>query len=441
MFGDLIHSDSSEKNKNLAIRLKQRRAALLELITQAYPEKKGAVVLFAPVEQDYHDFLQDSSFYYFSGISEPAAVLTWALSEPTILYQPDFGILRDKWIHSVDVINDETKTLYGFDLLKKSGNLLATYNVDPYFSAQDYQHVIEYLTKMVMQKQTIFTLYPKHSRAYASVKMILDRLALFVPNLMHHVIDISDLVVKLRRKKDMQEIEAMYQAVEITQMAFQAAAHMIKPGTSEAEIQATIDYIFTENGARPAYGAIVGSGKNATILHYRTNRAIMQDGDAVLIDAGAMFGHYCADITRVFPASGTFSKRQAQLYEIVLATQEHVASFAKPGVWMNNPKEQENSLQHIAQNFLKQHDLDQYFGHGISHFIGLDVHDVGSRNAQLEAGDVITIEPGIYIPKEGIGIRIEDNYWIIDDASAVCISEDIAKSVTEVEEMVQQNLT
>ena len=271
--------------------------------------------------------------------------------------------------------------------------------------------------------------------------MILDRLALFVPNLMHHVVDISDLVAKLRRKKDMQEIELMYQAVEITQMGFQAAAHMIKPGVSEAEIQATIEYIFTENGARSAYGSIIGSGKNATILHYRTNRAMMQDGDLVLIDAGAMFAHYCADITRVFPVSGTFSKRQAELYEIVLATQEHVVSFAKPGVWLNNPKEQENSLQHIAHNFLKQHNLDQYFAHGIGHFIGLDVHDVGTRFAQLEAGDVITIEPGVYLAQESIGIRIEDNYWIVDDELPVCLSEDIAKQISEVEEMVQQNLT
>ena len=206
MFGDLIHSDGSEKNKNIADRLKQRRAALLELIAQAHPDKKGSVVLFASIEQDHHDFLQESSFYYFSGISEAAAVLTCALNEPTVLYQPDFGSLRDKWIHSIDVINDDTKSLYAFDVLKKSGNLLTTYNVDPYFAAQDYQNVIEYLTKMVLQKQTIFTLYPSHSRAYASVKMILDRLALFVPNLMHHVVDISDLVAKLRRKKDMQEI-------------------------------------------------------------------------------------------------------------------------------------------------------------------------------------------------------------------------------------------
>ncbi len=440
MFGDLIHATESEKSSNFTSSLKKRRIALMELIAQAYPDKQGSIFLFAPIELDFHDFLQDSSFYYFSGINDSASVLSWSFHESTVLYQPDFGILREKWIHSVDVINDQTKSLYAFDELKKSGKLLNSYNVDPYFAAQDYEYVIECLIKMVVQRQTIFTIYPQHSRMNASVKMILDRLAQFVPGLMAQVVDISDLVVKLRRKKDMSEIELMYQAIEITQMAFQAASHMIKPGVNEAEIQAAIEYIFTENGARSAYGAIIGAGHNATILHYRTNRSVMREQDAVLIDAGAMFKHYCADITRVFPVSGKFSKRQAELYEIVLATQEHVALHAKPGVWINNAKEQENSLQHIALNFLKQHGYDQYFGHGIGHFIGLDVHDVGSRSAQLEAGDVITIEPGIYIPKESIGIRIEDNYWIIDDAPAVCMSEDIAKSVLEVEEMVQQNL-
>ena len=137
---------------------------------------------------------------------------------------------------------------------------------------------------------------------------------IFFADFMKYVVDGLYVIAMKRRKKDMVEIESMYQAVEITNMAFQAAAHMIKPGVSEAEIQATIEYIFTENGARSAYGSIVGSGHNATILHYRTNRSIMRDGDVLLIDAGAMWQHYCADITRVFPVSGSFSQRQIELY-------------------------------------------------------------------------------------------------------------------------------
>lgn len=438
MFGDLIEMMSGQ-GPDVATRLKKRRASLLELVAAQYPDKKGSVLLFAPMELDHQNFVQDSSFYYFSGISEPATVLSFAVGKSTMLFEPYFSDVRAQWVHSLHVINNQTKSLYGIDEIVKAGDQLAGYQIDPYFSSADFKHLIDHLRLMVANRETIFTLYPVHGRLNARVKMFVDRLALFVPGLMNHVVDISDLVGKLRRKKDMSEIEAMYQAVAVTQAAFQAAAHVIKPGVSEAVIQAAMEYIFTENGTIPAYSTIVGGGKRATILHYTTNQEQLASGELVLIDAGAMYQHYCADITRVFPVAGKFSKQQAKLYEIVLATQEHVVEHIRPGVWLSNPQEQDVSLQHIALNFLKKHGYEQYFIHGIGHYLGLDVHDVGSRQEPLQEGDVITIEPGIYIPEESIGIRIEDNYWIISDAAPVCISEDIPKSIVEIEQVVQQS--
>lgn len=439
MFGDIVSMITDDQVLDIANRCKNRRDALLDLIAQQYPDKSGTVLLLAPLEMGHYKFLQESSFYYFSGISEPAMALMFSKNQPTTLYQPDFGSLRAKWVHSVDVINEQTKVLYGIDELQSLGKPVAGYQVDPYFPALDYQNLIDHLSEMVINKKTIFTLYPVHSSSYGSVKMVLDRLALFVPNLMNHVVDVSNLVAKLRKKKDMAEIEMMYQAVAITQAAFQAAAHVIKPGATEAQVQAAMEYIFTEQGATPAYSSIVAGAVRATILHYHTNNMTLNKGDLVLIDAGARYGHYCADITRVFPVSGTFSKEQKKLYEIVLATQEHVASFAKPGMWISNAEQQDMSLQHIAINFLKKYGYDQYFIHGIGHHLGLDVHDVPSRSAQLEAGDVITIESGVYIPEQSIGIRIEDNYWIVADDEPVCLSEDIPKSVRDVENMVKQS--
>lgn len=440
MFGDLIQmvSDVQGGGVGLAERMKQRRQKLIELIAQQYPEKKGTVFLFAPVELDHAHFIQDSSFLYFSGISEPAATLSFGFGQPTTLYKPFFGDLRDQWVQSIDILNAQTVMLYGIDELQHSGARLGTYTVDPYFSPGDYQTVIEQLTSMIARGQTIFTIYPAHTRAYASVRSILDRLALFVPNLMAHVVDVSPLIAKLRRKKDMSEIESMYQAIGITNAAFQAAAHLIRPDAPEAEIQAAIEYIFTENKASKAYPSIVAGGKRATVLHYNLNNDTVKEGELVLVDAGAMYQHYCADITRVFPANGKFSKRQKEIYEMVLETQMHVVDHVQPGVWLNNPEQPDMSLQHIAIDFLKQHGYDKYFVHGIGHYLGLDVHDVGSRMEPLQEGDVITIEPGIYIPEEGIGIRIEDNYWIIADAEPVCMSEDIPKTVEAVEEMVSQ---
>jgi Xaa-Pro aminopeptidase len=439
MFGDLMQMVGDHESKSMANRLQERRAALLELIAKEYPDKSGLVLFLAPVEGEHQAFIQDSSFYYFSGILEPATALIFGLSKPTVYFTPDFGDLREKWVHSVNVINAETKKLYAIDEICLSGKRVAGYQIDPYFSATDYQFLIDHCLDLISKKQMIFTLYPQHSLMYARVKMVLDRLAIFIPGLMQHVVDISALVAKLRRKKDMSEIESMYQAIGITQAAFQAASHIIKPGVSEAEVQAAIEYIFTENGAQKAYSSIVAGAVRATILHYHTNNMILREGELVLIDAGAMFNHYCADITRVFPVSGKFNKQQKKLYEIVLDAQELVADAVRPGMWINDAQHPEMSLQHIAINFLKQHKVDQYFIHGIGHYLGLDVHDVGSRATSLEVGDVITIEPGIYMPQESTGIRIEDNYWVIADAPPVCLSEEIPKSIVDVEAMVRQN--
>ncbi len=440
MFGDLVSmiDDIKGSGKNLTERVLQRRKKLIELIGHQYPDKKGTIFLFAPIEHDHAVFLQESSFYYFTEISEPATVISFGFYDHTTLYQPNFGDLRAKWVHAADVISEQTKILYGVDQLKDVGAQLQSYVVDPYFSAVDYQQIIQDLLQTIAQGKVIFTLYPQHGRAYAQVKFIIDRLSLFIPNLMQHVIDISPLVAKLRRKKDISEIEKMYQAIAITDAAFQAASHVIKPDCREAEIQAAMEYIFTENHAKKAYPSIVAGGKRAAILHYHANNEIVQEGEMVLIDAGAMYDHYCADITRVFPVNGKFNKRQKELYQIVLDTQMHVIEQIRPGMWLSNQEDPSKSLQHIAYEYLKKYGYDKYFIHGIGHYLGLDVHDVGSRKEPLAEGDVITIEPGIYIPDEGIGIRIEDNFWILSDAEPVCMSEDIPKDIELIEEMVQQ---
>lgn len=438
MFGDLIQGIQDKKGQTTADRLTKRRQALLQLIAQEHPEVSGTVFLFAPVEPEHRLFIQDSSFFYFAGISEPAVVLTFGAHEPTVLHTPDFAAMRAKWVHSVDDMNEQTKGKFGIDSLEKTGHSLSSYQIDPYFSKTEYQHIIDRLSDMVSSGKTIFTIYPDHGRSSASVKMMIDRFAVFVPGLMKHIVDISPLIATLRRKKDMFEIEQMYQAINITSAAFEAATRILNPGVNEAELQAAIEYIFTEQGAVPAYPSIIGGGKRATILHYHFNREKLEKGDLVLIDAGAMYQHYCADITRVFPVSGKFSKQQRKWYEIVLETQQVVVEHARPGMWLSNPKQEDMSLQHIAMNYLKKQGCDQYFIHGIGHYLGLDVHDVGSRLEPLAEGDVITIEPGVYIPDESIGIRIEDNYWIVQGAEPVCLSEDIVKSVADIEHMVSQ---
>ncbi len=434
---DVLEKENVGQDKTMG--LMKRRSELLSLIAKTHSDKKGKVVLFAPFENSRNVFVQESSFYYFSGISEPALALVFDKQEGAALYKPDFGELRDKWVQAVDVLNEETISLYGINELRSLGKRVRGYQIDPYFSLDDYQNLINYLQHMIVTKQTIFTLYPERSGQYAAVKQIIDRLQVFIPELKNHIVDISPLAAQIRRKKEIAEIEHLYQAISITHAGFQAAARLLKPGLSESELQAALEYIFTENEAQGAYPAIVAAGKRATVLHYHANNQNIQDEELVLIDAGAMYQHYCADITRVLPSSGKFTDRQKEIYEIVLETQEHVVSHIKPGIWLSNAKEQDASLQHIALSFLKKKKYDSLFIHGIGHFLGLDVHDVGDVLQPLQEGDVITIEPGVYMPDESIGIRIEDNYWVVNDADPVCLSEAIPKQIKEVEEMVEES--
>jgi len=163
----------------------------------------------------------------------------------------------------------------------------------------------------------------------------------------------------------------------------------------------------------------------------------MKNDDLVVVDIGAEFEHYCGDITRTYPVSGRFTKRQREIYDIVLECQQYIEMLAKPGMWLSNKDKPEESLNHLAREFFKERGYDQYFLHGLGHFLGLDVHDVGDYSEPLQIGDVITIEPGLYIAQEQLGVRIEDNYWIVEDG-VVCLSEHLPKDADEIEKLIVQ---
>jgi Xaa-Pro aminopeptidase len=167
-------------------------------------------------------------------------------------------------------------------------------------------------------------------------------------------------------------------------------------------------------------------------LHSFENTRKFEEGDLVVVDIGAEYGMYSSDITRTYPVSGKFTARQKEVYNIVLETQLYVQSLAKPGIYLNNRENQESSLHHLAVKFLEKHGYEKYFIHGIGHFLGLDVHDVGNHEVPLSIGDVFTIEPGIYISEENLGIRIEDDFVITKNGCA-CLSENLAKQAHDIE--------
>ena len=189
-----------------------------------------------------------------------------------------------------------------------------------------------------------------------------------------------------------------------------------------------------------AFDPIVASGENATILHYVENQEVVKEGDLVLFDIGADYEHYCGDISRTFPVSRKFSPRQKILYNIVLKAQEEVIKAIKPGLHFSK-------LNEIAKNSLaegcmeiglikEKEELSNYYYHGVSHYLGLDTHDIGNRNRVLEPGMVITVEPGLYIEEESIGIRIEDDILVTENGCDI-LSKDIPKTIEEIERIME----
>ncbi|MBI4510510.1 MAG: Xaa-Pro aminopeptidase [Deltaproteobacteria bacterium] len=256
------------------------------------------------------------------------------------------------------------------------------------------------------------------------------------------VVDPRCILHELRLRKSPEELEHLARAVAITHEAHVAAMRAAKPGAWEYELEALVNYTFRRHGASgPGYDTIVGSGDNATILHYTENDALLAAGTLVLIDAGAEFQSYTADVTRTFPCGGRFTPPQRRCYEIVLRAQEEAIRMTRPGVTIDDIHERtieilvEGMLElGLLQGTVKERIADgsyrKYYMHRTSHWLGMDVHDAGAyltdvgRARPLEEGMVITIEPGLYIPRDdsaapddmrGIGIRIEDDVLVTDD--------------------------
>lgn len=412
-----------------------RRKDLVARIRETYPNQNGLVVLFAGFETEIHRFLQESSFYYFTGLNDPALVLTIDMQGKTTVYVPNCLAERAKWVTLTLDTSPACAKKIGADAIVCLGQECSGYQMHPFFPKEQIAHLLDDLHAELKDDGKLFVLSPLSTSGYVEQRTLLQRLQAFGAH--QQLIDISSIVAQMRRTKDMQEMEEIFRAVEITCLAQEAAAKTITNGMSEAEVQASLEYIIIGSGSQPSFPSIVGSGQNATVLHYNENNGIMKNGDLVVVDIGARYKHYCADITRTYPVSGTFTPRQKEIYSIVLETQTYIASKACPGVWLSNAQKPEESLNHLAKEFIKSKGYGDYFPHGIGHYLGLDVHDVGDYAEPLKVGDVITIEPGIYIPEERIGVRIEDNYWIVKDG-VICLSEALPKSIVEIEHMVQE---
>lgn len=241
--------------------------------------------------------------------------------------------------------------------------------------------------------------------------------------------DIFSNIAKMRLIKDEYEITCIKQAIDITNQGIKAMKSIIKPGLNEMAMEGMFTFALNQNLCNEfAFKTIAASGKRATILHYSDNNQVMQDGELFLQDLGATFKHYCADITRTYPVNGKFTDRQKEIYDLVLEAQRIVQENARVGITI---KELNNMVISFYEKELPKHGLtkgvNEYYFHSVSHHLGLDCHDLdGGLGSVLQAGNVITNEPGLYIADEGIGIRIEDDL-LITGTGAVNLSEDIEK--------------
>lgn len=243
---------------------------------------------------------------------------------------------------------------------------------------------------------------------------------------LHHYERAARIIKEVRAVKTKEEVEVIQQAVDITHKAFLRVCRFVEPGVMEYEIEAEITHEFLRNRAtRHAYGAIVASGDRARVLHYVDNNQECKSGELLLMDFGAEYGNYNADMTRTIPVNGKFTKRQKEVYNACLNVHNFCKSILKPGInyaeyidKVNKEMEQQlMSIGLISKADIKNQDpanpaYRKYFYHGIGHHLGLDVHDIGTRNQPVKEGMVFTIEPGIYIEEEQIGIRIENNFWL-----------------------------
>ncbi len=251
------------------------------------------------------------------------------------------------------------------------------------------------------------------------------------------------MVAELRTVKDNDEIELIKKAIEITDKGLQNVMKNLKPGMKEYQAQADFEYIIARNGSEhTAFPTIAGSGMNGTMLHYDTNQEEIKDGTLLLLDLGARYQGYNADITRTYPANGKFTERQRKVYDIVLKANREVLARAKAGMTIGD-------LQEICKKVLadglieiglikEASELGKYYMHGVSHHLGIDVHDVNNgREVPLKAGAIISDEPGLYIDEWEIGIRIEDDL-LIQENSAICLSQAIIRDPDEIEKFMAE---
>jgi len=366
------------------------------------------------------DFRQNNDFLYFTGLETPDS---WLL----LAARPDGGTARVLFVPERD--EDEERW---------TGRRPGPEEASRTSGIEDVRHTAEF-EEMVRDGRlssvagdgALYVPFTEEALRDDLVRRLATESTSPVRNL-------EPLLARLRLVKDDHGVAMLRRAIEITDRAQVAAMRATEPGTWEHEIEAVVEYEFRRAGAeRVGFPSIVGSGPNSVILHYDDSRRKTREGDLVVLDVGAEYSYYTADITRTLPVSGRFTERQRELYELVLGAQEAAIHAVKPGATMADVSRAARShLRRHSGGLCGEKSCDEFFLHGAGHWLGMDVHDVGSYATPFQPGMVLTVEPGVYLADEDLGIRIEDDVLVTAEGHEVLST--VPKTVEEVEEAMRK---
>jgi Xaa-Pro aminopeptidase len=386
-----------------------------------------------------HHFKQNSDLYWLSGVEQEDSMVILFPDCPDAKYKEVLVLVRpnemkEKW---------DGKRLRASEATAISGI-----------------HTIVWLDSIDAMLQTWIhladTIYLDSNENDRKASLVRSREYRFIDEMkshypLHQYMRAAKILKQLRSIKQKEEVEVIQKAIDITENTFRRLLKFIKPGVMEYEIEAEIVHSFlSQRATSEAYGSIIACGDRARTLHYVSNNQICKDGELILMDFGANYGGYCADLTRTVPVNGKFNKRQKEVYNACLHLHNYAKGILKPGISIFDytDKVGEEATQQfikiglITKSDVKNEDKDnrayrKYLYHGISHHLGIDVHDLGTRTEPIKAGMVFTVEPGIYIEQEQIGIRIENNFWITKNGN-IDLMKNIPITVEEIEKLMSK---
>jgi len=406
--------------------------------------KKNSIAIFHSSDEfprngdQTFPFRQNSDFFYLTGISQEKSILILAPHYPDPKLREVLFLIETNEVIAIWEGHKFT--------IQEAENISGIANIK---WLNSFDSVLQELMSWTENVYLNFNEYIKYSNEVPSRDL---RFAedMEKKNPAHNYLRSAPILHELRTIKSPIEIELMRKAIDITENAFIRILKFIKPSVKEFEIQAEMEYEFIRNRANGmAYPPIIGSGKNSCVLHYIDNNDECKDNDLLLMDFGAEYANYAADITRTIPVNGKFTERQKECYEAVLRVHKKAIQLLVPGNTIEKVNTEVNKMMEkemiglnlFTKNEIKNQDAEnplfkKYFMHGTSHYLGLDVHDVGKKHKKFEEGMVLTCEPGIYIREENIGIRIENDI-LISNEGPVNLSENIPVEVDEIEKLIK----